>query len=101
MQGEYLKTAIIAKAATLDTGSSDQVQKFNDLLKRYYNNVFFVTDVSDKEEDITKDNIDEKLKGFRGLFKGKSLGNLSKKGTDIKDEDFSNINIKDMGNYTE
>jgi len=29
------------------------------------------------------------------------LGNLSKKGTDIKDEDFSNINIKDMGNYTE
>jgi len=101
MQGEYLKTAIIAKAATLDTGSSDQVQKFNDLLKRYYDNVFFVEDSHKQDDEITKDNIDDKLKGFRGLFKGKSLGNVSKKGTDVKDEDFSNINIKDMGNYTE
>ena len=75
--------------------------KFNDLLKRYYDNVFFVEDSHKQDDEITKDNIDDKLKGFRGLFKGKSLGNVSKKGTDVKDEDFSNINIKDMGNYTE
>ena len=98
MNREYLQTMIISKAVLLDRENQGDVEKYNKLLEDYYNLLFEADNAADLSKNDKK-SINSMMAGFRKHVAGKDLGSFSTTKRSFKGSDFSDADIKNIGQY--